>query len=231
MGCGCREREPGGSSARAALRRRSSAQTLRHACAVRVVESGPAPGPEQDQPEPVDGKKRSPYRQQAQRIIAAYEEAEADGRGVVTVDGRMIEHLHVANARRTIASSRAFSGVTDDADSSEELSRSGSGRDGGDDLVVGGVGVGAHLVVGAVLDRVRREDAGHRWRTRATSTAPRRPRRTRPTRRTRRARPAARDHRCRAHCTTCSCLNRRAPRSRRRTAWRSRGAGRPAPAW
>ena len=39
----------------------------------------------------------------AQRIIAAYEEAEADGRGVVTVDGRMIEHLHVANARRTLA--------------------------------------------------------------------------------------------------------------------------------
>ena len=39
----------------------------------------------------------------AQRIIVAYEEAEADGRGVVTVDGRMIEHLHVANARRTLA--------------------------------------------------------------------------------------------------------------------------------
>ena len=39
----------------------------------------------------------------ATRIIAAYEEAEADGRGVVTVDGRMIEHLHVANARRTLA--------------------------------------------------------------------------------------------------------------------------------
>ena len=39
----------------------------------------------------------------AARVIAAYEEAEADGRGVVTVDGRMIEHLHVANARRTLA--------------------------------------------------------------------------------------------------------------------------------
>ena len=38
-----------------------------------------------------------------QRIIDAYAEAEADGRGVVTVDGRMIEHLHVANARRTLA--------------------------------------------------------------------------------------------------------------------------------
>ncbi|MET0143800.1 MAG: CoA ester lyase [Ilumatobacteraceae bacterium] len=37
------------------------------------------------------------------RIIAAYEEAEADGRGVVTVDGKMVEHLHVATARRTLA--------------------------------------------------------------------------------------------------------------------------------
>ncbi|MCB1259552.1 MAG: CoA ester lyase, partial [Acidimicrobiales bacterium] len=31
----------------------------------------------------------------AQVIIAAFEEAEAEGRGVVTVDGRMIENLHV----------------------------------------------------------------------------------------------------------------------------------------
>jgi citrate lyase subunit beta/citryl-CoA lyase len=44
----------------------------------------------------------------AQRIIAAYEEAEADGRGVVTVDGRMIEHLHVANAQRTLAIAAAL---------------------------------------------------------------------------------------------------------------------------
>ncbi len=39
----------------------------------------------------------------ARRVIAAYEEAAAEGRGVITVDGRMIEHLHVANARRTLA--------------------------------------------------------------------------------------------------------------------------------
>ena len=39
----------------------------------------------------------------SRRIIDAYTEAEKDGRGVVTVDGRMIEHLHVANARRTLA--------------------------------------------------------------------------------------------------------------------------------
>jgi citrate lyase subunit beta / citryl-CoA lyase len=39
----------------------------------------------------------------ARRVIDAFEEALAEGRGVVTVDGRMIENLHVENARRTIA--------------------------------------------------------------------------------------------------------------------------------
>jgi citrate lyase subunit beta/citryl-CoA lyase len=40
---------------------------------------------------------------QARRVIAAFDEAVADGRGVVTVDGRMIENLHVVNAQRTLA--------------------------------------------------------------------------------------------------------------------------------
>ena len=39
----------------------------------------------------------------ARRVIEAFEAALADGRGVITVDGRMIENLHVDNARRTIA--------------------------------------------------------------------------------------------------------------------------------
>jgi citrate lyase subunit beta/citryl-CoA lyase len=39
----------------------------------------------------------------ARRVIAAFEQASADGRGVVTVDGRMIEHLHVQNAERILA--------------------------------------------------------------------------------------------------------------------------------
>jgi len=39
----------------------------------------------------------------ARRVIEAYAAAEAEGRGVVTVDGRMIEHLHVANAHRTLS--------------------------------------------------------------------------------------------------------------------------------
>src|SRR5262245_1258874 len=44
--------------------------------------------------------------EQAGRIIAAFEEAE--GRGVVTVDGRMIENLHVEQARRTLALAAAI---------------------------------------------------------------------------------------------------------------------------
>jgi citrate lyase subunit beta / citryl-CoA lyase len=37
------------------------------------------------------------------KVIAAFEEAEAAGSGVVTVDGRMIENLHVEIARRTLS--------------------------------------------------------------------------------------------------------------------------------
>jgi citrate lyase subunit beta/citryl-CoA lyase len=46
--------------------------------------------------------------EKAGRIIAAFEEAEAEGRGVVTVDGRMIENLHVEEARRVLAISEAI---------------------------------------------------------------------------------------------------------------------------
>lgn len=46
----------------------------------------------------------------AHRVIAAFEEAGREGRGVATVDGRMIENLHVANARRILELSAA---VTD----------------------------------------------------------------------------------------------------------------------
>ncbi|WP_425432259.1 HpcH/HpaI aldolase/citrate lyase family protein [Haloechinothrix alba] len=45
---------------------------------------------------------------QARKIIDAFEEARAEGRGVVTVDGRMIENLHVDNARRILALSEAI---------------------------------------------------------------------------------------------------------------------------
>jgi citrate lyase subunit beta / citryl-CoA lyase len=39
----------------------------------------------------------------AREVIAAFDEATAAGRGVATVNGRMIESLHVDNARRTLA--------------------------------------------------------------------------------------------------------------------------------
>jgi citrate lyase subunit beta / citryl-CoA lyase len=46
----------------------------------------------------------------SRRIIAAFEEATSQGRGVVTVDGRMIENLHVEEARRVIALAGAVAG-------------------------------------------------------------------------------------------------------------------------
>jgi citrate lyase subunit beta / citryl-CoA lyase len=49
--------------------------------------------------------------EQAGRIIAAFEEAEAEGRGVVTVDGRMVENLHVEQARRTLAQAEAIAAL------------------------------------------------------------------------------------------------------------------------
>ncbi|OZM72561.1 CoA ester lyase [Amycolatopsis antarctica] len=39
----------------------------------------------------------------SRKIITAFDEAQAAGKGVVTVDGRMIENLHVANAQRILA--------------------------------------------------------------------------------------------------------------------------------
>jgi citrate lyase subunit beta/citryl-CoA lyase len=47
----------------------------------------------------------------ARRIIAAFDDAVADGRGVVTVEGRMIENLHVANAQRTLAIAEAVAAL------------------------------------------------------------------------------------------------------------------------
>lgn len=41
--------------------------------------------------------------EQSRKIINAFEQAKAEGKGVATVDGRMIEQLHVDNARRMLA--------------------------------------------------------------------------------------------------------------------------------
>jgi citrate lyase subunit beta / citryl-CoA lyase len=51
----------------------------------------------------------------AREIIAAFEEAEREGRGVVTVNGRMIENLHVEQARDTVARSEAIAALDADA--------------------------------------------------------------------------------------------------------------------
>lgn len=47
----------------------------------------------------------------AGRVIEAFDEAVADGRGVATVDGRMIENLHVENARRVLAVAEAIAAI------------------------------------------------------------------------------------------------------------------------
>jgi citrate lyase subunit beta / citryl-CoA lyase len=46
----------------------------------------------------------------ARRVIEAHAEAEAAGRGVVVVDGRLVEALHVAEARRVVALASAIQG-------------------------------------------------------------------------------------------------------------------------
>jgi citrate lyase subunit beta/citryl-CoA lyase len=44
----------------------------------------------------------------SRRIIAAFAEAERAGKGVVLVDGKLIENLHVENAKRTLAIAEAI---------------------------------------------------------------------------------------------------------------------------
>ncbi|AEH08053.1 MULTISPECIES: HpcH/HpaI aldolase/citrate lyase family protein [Protofrankia] len=46
--------------------------------------------------------------EESRNILAAWEEALASGRGVATVNGRMIENLHVRNAQRILAVSEAI---------------------------------------------------------------------------------------------------------------------------
>ena len=50
--------------------------------------------------------------EQARRVIEAYAAAEVEGRGVATVDGRMIEALHVDNAQRTLATAEAIAAAS-----------------------------------------------------------------------------------------------------------------------
>ena len=48
----------------------------------------------------------------ARRVIAAHAEATAAGRGVVVLDGRLIENLHVEDARRVLALAEAIAART-----------------------------------------------------------------------------------------------------------------------
>ncbi|MFF7701314.1 HpcH/HpaI aldolase/citrate lyase family protein [Streptomyces lydicus] len=48
--------------------------------------------------------------ERSRRIIEAFDEATREGRGVVTVDGRLIENLHVEDARRILALAEAVAG-------------------------------------------------------------------------------------------------------------------------
>jgi citrate lyase subunit beta/citryl-CoA lyase len=44
----------------------------------------------------------------AGKIVVAFKAAQAEGKGVVTVDGRMIENLHVEQAERALALAAAI---------------------------------------------------------------------------------------------------------------------------
>jgi len=46
----------------------------------------------------------------ARRMLAAFEEAKAEGKGVAVLDGRMIEELHLIEARRMVAMAEAIAG-------------------------------------------------------------------------------------------------------------------------
>ena len=49
--------------------------------------------------------------ERARRVVAAYAEAEAAGKGLVVLDGRLIEALHAAEARRILALAEAIAAI------------------------------------------------------------------------------------------------------------------------
>ena len=46
--------------------------------------------------------------EQGRKIIAAHEQAEKEGKGVVLVDGKLVENLHVENAKRLVGMAEAI---------------------------------------------------------------------------------------------------------------------------
>ena len=57
--------------------------------------------------------------EQARRYVEAFEEAEAAGRGVAVVDGRLVENLHVENARRLLVQAEAIHALEADLEAGE----------------------------------------------------------------------------------------------------------------
>ena len=49
--------------------------------------------------------------EQARAVIAAFEAAQAEGRGVATLDGRLIEQLHVDTAQKVLATAEAIAAL------------------------------------------------------------------------------------------------------------------------
>jgi citrate lyase subunit beta/citryl-CoA lyase len=52
----------------------------------------------------------------ARKVIAAHAQATAQGKGIVVVDGRLIENLHVDEARRVVALAEAIAALETEAD-------------------------------------------------------------------------------------------------------------------
>ncbi len=51
----------------------------------------------------------------AHRVIGAFEQADAEGKGVVLLDGRLVENLHVENAKRLVALAHAIARLEADS--------------------------------------------------------------------------------------------------------------------
>ena len=49
----------------------------------------------------------------SRKVIEAFEAGVAEGKGVITVDGKMIENLHVDNARRALAIDAAIRALSE----------------------------------------------------------------------------------------------------------------------
>ena len=50
--------------------------------------------------------------EEARAVIAAFETAQAEGRGVATLNGRLIENLHVDTAHKVLATAEAIAALS-----------------------------------------------------------------------------------------------------------------------